>query len=806
MQNGTHNITRRRQVMHELLGEPTLLYRHAPSYTLMHDCTRQASSEKDFMRWRSSLLEESRNKARFYDTGLWFSDYYNTAKRPRLADKDSGGGAASVKEDAALLLETRKSMFPDTLVCHTLDAFGQPYCDKDDLSRIKWSMYTNEIHDTVKDLIREREHASPEYLAPFCSAALAWGLSEEKVPEKGKVLKVVGPPSDQATPNLHYGPVEHGNCLVSFWCPCCQSTPCLVHPTGEMLSKVCVSNIQLPVEDKTRNPCRCNPQKTGEFDVGERILQIAECSPMGEGEKSGYFVVRSSSYTTLICVKLRGKYCKFDIALVKRIDLRSMTNQPENFRPIHVAAHPRYGNSFANPLLAIVSQNSTVANVVHCGVEDVARHAIHNLQKVELAEFSASNPMVLHAAATSYIRPAMAKHVMHRRPMLGHGSSLYTIDLRSNKATFQWSPSAEDFVTEGFHSVSGIIADWDNAHKLFVSSTSAGKLWELDSRMPYKVVNSWGLPGLCHNMGINMSSGDLHGEGTLLHLPRYQDYSDDDVIRPIYSVDKSLGTFGFSMYQQPLTRPLLGTDSLEIVSGVMEGTARSAVFPLPDISRSVFTCGITSIRSKISSFLKSEQCSELGYSQYPEIAQSVVTMTSNGDLYCHTLLECSDGEKPRGVQLESGTTGVRVESLISDDKRTTTWDRYRYGGFNFRVRLDDTPITPSSKFTPINAASRGDCEPFVAVSFIEVSKQQSEVLNAVKSSKEETAKLSKQMRSQVSLQLLDGFKGKEINTSTPAVRDSGQKDLVVMGDKLWRAPPVVRFEPSISDEDSGEES
>jgi hypothetical protein len=312
---------------------------------------------------------------------------------------------------------------------------------------------------------------------------------------------------------------------------------------------------------------------------------------------------------------------------------------------------------------------------------------------------------------------------------------------------------------------------------------------------------------LCHNMGINMSSGDLHGGGTLLHLPRHRDYSDDDVIRPIYSVDKSFGAFGFNMYQQPLTRPLLGTDSLELLSGTMDGTVRSAVFLLPDVSRSVFTCGLTAIRNELSSFLTSEHCSDLGYSQDPEMAQSVVTMTNNGDLYCHTLLECSDGEKPRGVELESGATGLQVKNLVLDNKLTTSWKGHRYGGFNFRVCLEDTPITPSSKLAPIYTSSRGDCEQFASVSFVEVLEQQNDVMDAVVSSKEETSKLPKQMRNQISQQLLDGFKGKEVNTSMPTVRDSGQKDLVVMGDKLWRAPPAVRFETSISDdEDSGGDS
>mmetsp|Transcript_14411 Transcript_14411/g.23810 ORF Transcript_14411/g.23810 Transcript_14411/m.23810 type:complete len:826 (-) Transcript_14411:72-2549(-) len=802
----------KKQVTYELLGEPMLLYRHAPSYTLLHNCTRQPtkSNYPDLLvRWKATLAEPNRVKARFYDPGARFTPTLDFCEDyEEAADADTATPAKNNKRsseylnlegtDAAILEQIRKKMFPkNAMLTKTLKFLDQTYRDPD--NEIDMSHRKEEVGDCEKDLMIERGNAAPEYLAPFGTAALEWGFNEKTDPVD-EVPVIASNHSEPVTQVPFYGPLEHGNCLVSFQCPSADCTQCLVHPTGEMLSKVCISSVHLPTQESVEEGGRRRTERDTELEIGERILQIVECAPWGEAaDNVGYFVVRSSNYTTLIRIRYTaGKQVqKFKIKLVKRIDLRSLTHRPANFRPRHVAAHPKYGDSFTEQLVAIVSHSdSKTSNVIHCGVEEPLKHIISNLQRIELAEFSTSNPMVLHAAATSYIRPTMVPHLMHKRPMLGHGSSLYTIDLRSNKATFQWSPSAEQFVMEGFHSISGILSDWDGkGHSLFASSTTAGKMFEIDARMPCKTMNSWHLPGLCQNMGVNMTSSDLHGGGTLLHLPRHQEYR-DGVIRPIYSVDKSLGAFGLSVYQQPLVRSLLGTASLELLSSGIDGAARSSMFPLPDVSRSVFTCGITSFRDKVPSFLTAQHCSELGYSIDPEMALSVVTMTNNGDLYCHTLLETNDSEQPRAVQLDSGATGLQVKNFVSNDTRATSWTESKHGGFSFRVCLRDTPAVPSAKLLPINASTRSDCEPFDCVPFPQVHLRKNQVGSMMNISDGDTSNLEQATR-----ESLNGLQGDTITAAQHPARASGQQDLDILGDRFWKEQAEVEDEPSTNDSD-----
>lgn len=717
------------QVLYEVLGSPSLLYRHAPSYTLLHESTRKAPSVRDAARWKTDFLSSHRIKARFFDTTVEL-----TAKKQRLVEDEvppqhpqrgprpNSGGKQKVtsgiqsdeEQHSRVLEEIRNAMFPKnpglSVTMRKIDQTYQPA----NLRRRFGPTFAKEVFTCQRQIAMERMNASPEYLAPFDSNVLMWGLSDE-----GRAQ-----PSEPEQSNAERR--DHGNCLVAFRCPCCKATRCLMHPSGDMLSTLCVSTLELPQEtglipfaDKhTKSASR------HEIEIGERILQVSECSHWTTG--IGYFLVRTSNYCTVVSIESTGN-CMFHIKSVKRLDLRSMSISAPSFRPLYASANDRYGsNSFTDSLIAVVSRldRARTANVVHCGIDAPVKHTIENLEMIDLIEFSGRHPMILHSAATSHMRPALVDNFVTKRPMLGLGSSLYTIDLRSDQAAFLWSPSAAEFVTECVHSISGLLSDTNRKNSLFVASTSAGKCWEIDSRMPYRALDSWTLPGLCQSMGVNTYCGDLHGCRTLLHQPR-DDYR-DGVLRPFLSVDTSVEAFDFCVYQRPVTRPLLESQSLELLSGPgLEGVSatRSSVFPLPDVSSTVFTCGITSFRDSVSSILNDRQCKHLEYTSTPSMALSVITMTNMGDLYSSVLLECSDRERTQGTKPAStgGSKCLSVAPLVDDGKPTSkSFIKRPEGGYKMRSVLGDFPATPNSKITKTIVETRSECEPFISIPLHEI--------------------------------------------------------------------------------------
>lgn len=798
------------QVLYESLGAPSLLHRHAPSYTLLHESTRKAPSVRDAARWKADFLSSRRVKARFFDTTVEL-----TAKKQRVVEDEvpplppQGGSPPNslgelqgmsgvqydVEQDSRVLEEIRKAMFPNNpALSVTMRKLDQTY-QLANLGRRFGHRFAKEVVTCQREIAIERTNASPEYLAPFSSNILLWGLSDELRAQ---------PSEPEHCKEERRG---HGNCLASFRCPCCKSTRCLMHPSGDMLSTLCVSTLELPQESGLI-PFADKHTKAAsrhEIEIGEPILQICECSQWKTG--IGYFLVRTSNYSTVVSIESTGN-CMFHIKSVRRLDLRSMSNSAPSFRPIYATAHQRYGSdSFTKPLIAVVSRldRARTVNVVHCGIDPPVMHTIENLQNIDLVEFSGMHPMILHSAATSFMRPALVDNFVSRRPTLGLGSSLYTTDLRSNQATFQWSPSAEEFVTECVHSISGFMSDVNKENSLFVASISAAKCWEIDSRMPYRALDSWSLPGLCQSMGVNTHCGDLHGGWTLLHQPR--DEYRDGVLYPFLSVDTSVESFDFCVYQRPVTRPLLECQSLELLSGPsFKGVSatRSSVFPLPDVSSRVFTCGITSFRDSVSRFLDSRQCKQLDLANPPSMALSVITMTNVGDLYNSVLLEFSDHEMTRATNPAAmgGNKSLSVAALFDDGKPALkSFIKRREGGYKMRTVLGDFPATPNSKLTKTIVETRSDCEPFVSIPLHEIRRRGVGVTRRMgreKGQRDDTDVYHTASRQPIvsgsngiltssSDQLsraIDDLRS-STNESIPRSEESGRQGLVALGKKIW---------------------
>lgn len=565
-----------------------------------------------------------------------------------------------------------------------------------------------------RDFAMERRHTNISYLAPFTACALLEcnDQSREKDQWTGPQIN----PAQSCTVD-ESNSVIYGNCLVCLTCPCCQKNWFIIHRTGVNLSRVCVSNLTLPQQGQTRSKTK---MEVPSIDVRNRILQISECG-------SSHVVVRTTATVTLFQITNNvsddggdGSCTGFSLKIVSKVKLECY-NSFESLGSLAIACHPQYGNDLVSAKFAVLSRTlETTRSYIHhmFGNGRPVEHLIGNLRNVDLIDFSCTNPMILWSAATSFVRPALVEDHCTSRLALGHGSSLFSIDLRSDKGTFQWSPSQADYITEGVHSISGILTDWNRANTVWVSSSSAGKMWELDARMPCREVTRWSIPGLVQDRNTIIPTSGLHGSGTIMTRPssRYNE-STNAVVQPILCVDKSPGPGSIDLYQQPESRPRFQTASVETSvtpglssAGAYSSIAQSSVFPLVDSSQNVFTCGLVCFRTHISDFLNDTQVSELGFSTDPSEVLCTITSNSLGDIYAHTLLECSSGEGRKSIirrDFPLGNSVLVVPELKCSERACSI--------------AGDLRVTLSNKVTPaIDAqlsvvSSRSNCRQFSTV-------------------------------------------------------------------------------------------
>ena len=525
-----------------------------------------------------------------------------------------------------------------------------------------------------------------------------------------------------------------------------------------------------------------------ELYIGDTIRQIEHC-----GDKtSGIFLVRTSNYVTIFSTdpykesyegsrrsrrssnQTSNAYTTgdssyqsentcwgvFQLTELHRLDLRSIGKHGgPSFCPLDVKSHPMFGNSALSPKFkfAILSQNSNNdRNVIHHFLwssppeekDDskesktapkprhflATKHTISNLKAISEIVFSPAHPMLMWAVAKSYIRPSLVpdyamKTASFRQPRLGKGYSLFSIDLRTNQATFQWSPSASEFLPEGFHSLSGISVEWHNPnkkHTVWVSSVSAGKMWEIDGRLPCRVINMWTLPSQCDGIGATMpATVGLYGAGTLFAWPctmtgnQRKASNDAHSDPPLLSVGKAPEAHGLHLYQRTNVAPKFQTQSIECAAsaslhnwvGKKCSIAMSSMFALPDVSSKVFVCGLAPIRLPVSDFLTKSQISSLGCNvDRSGSLICAVTMTNQGDLYSQILLELRPDKNQETVDLNSpgdlpaGTTFIPVPQRNGEetgDARHDPFDKKAKkklaGGMNLYVHSSNEMPLPRDR-------------------------------------------------------------------------------------------------------------
>lgn len=514
---------------------------------------------------------------------------------------------------------------------------------------LKYGFDTTVRQNLLKFAKERKFRADPAYMAPFSSSDWATGLA-----------RLSGHKADNPVAR------DFGNCLCSFSCLCtrCKKsnnpTWWILHPTGPLLETIRLSHLATPRGRRVWTDIKFSQLGTaavrnqGGLDTGEGVRQIVQC-----GDDT--FIARGSSYFTIFRVAeqhvrnspSRDKMClgaARALEQVQREDLRSFVRGSLSYRPRTLTVHPRFVGPLTDGRVAVVyeSENRNVTNTIRqFTIGDEVRsteHTISSLQLISELQYSSHHPMVIWCSARSFVRSLPTRNHFRGNPRVGFGTALFSLDMRSNKAVFEWSPSAEGFVNEGIHSISGLLTDWDRESTLFVSSSSAKKTWELDMRMPCRSVASWSLPHLGEGPGASAGLYGTTGAGMILDRPK-SPQGQDRKAEPVFAVNRTPGTTGIHLYQRPNTLPLFRCPPIEAlhtakVNDFSGSVATSKVFPLPDVGESVFTCGLTTIRIPTRNlFVSRKEPEKEKILNHAPRSLCVVSSTNKGDVYLHPLLE-----------------------------------------------------------------------------------------------------------------------------------------------------------------------
>ena len=518
----------------------------------------------------------------------------------------------------------------------------------------------------------------------------------------------------------------------------------LVHPVGVKLSSVTIDKLCMPRDDGDDTPPQNKSSNNTTIDVGDTILQIEICGKgvttkvkrMNQEDdcQSECLVVRTARYCVVIFAKAcslknncegessssnkddddksdegsssslkRGRRCSatFELIELSRIDLCALA-QP-SYLPVSVACDPKVVFSpFANPSFAILTRSNedqtisginctTIHEIVQVGDESMlTKHTISSLANISLIEYHASEMSALWAAAraTNVPKPYNKdKDDSGGALRGGYGHSLFKINLRNDSASHVWSPSKAEYTSEGVHSINGIMHDSRNKHIVWVSSSSACKVWALDIRHnAANVVMCFSLAQLSDDFGPELGVAGIYGAGMIMTQPLSinqcdehcsEDASDQEQLLQnntpptMFGMKKDPNAYSLHAYQLPTTMPRFQSMPLEASSFVETPAvkystsciARSNIYPLTVCSDKTFRVGLATLRCSSNSALrKADWKDKMGYDTAPDMIYAL-TMTSVGDIYCHTLLECDSKREVQARQREGMPVGAAAISV-----------------------------------------------------------------------------------------------------------------------------------------------
>jgi hypothetical protein len=479
-------------------------------------------------------------------------------------------------------------------------------------------------------------------------------------------------------------------------------------------------NHKQPHNGHPRRHSICNSNKVTQVDVGARIMQVQGCFDAHSfdtiPEKTLMIVRTCKDCVVVECDrKARGQLtsccdtsesdmeeselaCTDSCHLTKIATLSYHDSDGNGMEPIHVATRQQnstmYGGSML-PTFATLCKSTTdlvmgeygpcIIYHTTCNGDDIQsqRHDIVNVASISQIHFSHMHPMVLWSAARSKKNHELyLGKAYYRRPTIGFGHSLHSIDLRSDKASFVWSQSEDEYMPENMHSISGILVDECNPFSLYVSSYSSGKMYHVDARMPARTLCSWHLPGICSEERMYNSPSGIYGSGSLLTKPILGSGLKNSSNVPILGVSKEPNAFGFHLYQKPSNLAHFQTRNLEKVAGHgldPTGTfAESSFFALPVVSESVFTTGIAAFYQPLNCLV--DDVNSFKYDYEHEFALCVICANSLGNLYSYTLAAYPQDKEGKALPVTGGPLGScavpipkaanRREQIIHDNPTT----------------------------------------------------------------------------------------------------------------------------------------
>ncbi len=382
------------RIRYEMLGAPTLLYRHAPSYLSPENRPSTLSPQQLFMAlytkdhpvmdWFSPKTIDTARRSAPRPCPFLTSTNVPCPSRPwgstttSISSSDINARNDSINEEG---------MNVNTDVCAVIQ---QPIEEPDaqmDLE-LHQSMGINSTPSTTTD-------ANISSIPPTSNN-----------------------PKCQVVPTEVGGPSGFGNCLLTIPCQCqhCDlRQPCwfLVHPSGDNLSSVSMSKLSFPRNLSHHG----NQTATNGVDAGGRILQISQCGPRLKSiDGSVCLVARTSHYCTVIyahpifVTSMEQEVCGTNYELQKkaRIDMSPQL-------PVFIACDPKTTFShFACPSFAILGRDSpgrctTIHRVLVRDEPTVKVLSLAaSLSDISLLEFCSDDRMSLWAAALSIVMPKLA--------------------------------------------------------------------------------------------------------------------------------------------------------------------------------------------------------------------------------------------------------------------------------------------------------------------------------------------------------------------------------------------------------------
>jgi hypothetical protein len=578
-------------------------------------------------------------------------------------------------------------------------------------SKAHKSMEAQTLLDLSAFYDRERmDCADPAYQASFPlelvrdAASSSSATTKQGKNQAGPVLK---PRINRINDNDHYAPHLFGNCIHVGQCDgdgACDGPPVpvmyILHPVGPLLDRIRLSFLRFPrrlVEESTNDNDDDNDEVTrgrrgggevpSEIQLDDRLLQLVKC-----GDDPISFVARTLIDVTVFSLTFVKPPHETEgyrddnsakLTLIHRINHVSWSRHELSYRPRYTTAHPEFASCLTPSRIATVYHCSTngesnFIRTLSVGASTFTEesYTVKNLQEITDVEYYHSHPMVLWAVGRSFVRPALEAPRLKTwsKPRLGLGSALYTVDLRdtSEKAVFQWSPSAEEYFVEGIQSVSGIANDPYSEYRLWVASSSTQKTWELDCRMPCRSVCSYTLPYLADVPPKLVDKNDQIGSGMLFCFPQTHRLSDNlGSHLPVLAVSKRPRAYGIHCYHRHTERTTFQKRATEVFAGPVfpvtnVSLIKSSIFGLPEGSDAIFHCGLAAFEGIVEQYLDPNA---LPLNVEPrDVVLSTISMTNKGDLYSHTMLRSTSPDR-HGVECPSG---VLAGSSILELPRATT--------------------------------------------------------------------------------------------------------------------------------------